>query len=345
LQRGKCATAIEYYKKVRLQEYKVKSLKKILDCTMMEKDYRTALSVIEELIKNKSVKEKDELLLQREWIRFKLGKYRDSIAYLTGFIKKYPSSKLVPSLRLKIASILLENKKFYQAIHELQKIREKYPEYTSQANLLLAKAKEEMGDYKGALKVLQNVQDPEILLKRARIKEKLGMYGEALTDIIAARKKFPCIADEMLGNIYRKLGRKKEATLVFLRVYRQCRKQAYNAFLQLCEIEIEEGSFKRVKEMLKEGIKRFGNTPEILYLNALKERMEGNFENAYLQLTEALSKETSLNWKIKIINALTMIAVPIDKKEEVKKILEEEAKSSEDPLYRGRIKDILKKFK
>lgn len=341
--KGNYEKALEYYEKVKLKKYKIDIIERMVQCAVKIGQYSYAVSLINQNLVSLEKQEREKFILRREWLYYKLGRYPDSLSFLKGYLKKYSNSSLGPAVALEMVRFLMERKKFYQAMYELKKL-EKNPEYREQICLLLAKIKKEIGDYSGALSVLRELETPRIILERALLEKEFGMYDEAMRDFLKVKNVFPCKVDYFLAEIYERKGMKREASFLYSLVYKKCKKGSYRAFLKLCEVELQLGNINKVEMLIQEGTKKFGKSAEILYLYALKERAEGNFENAYKNLLEALRKEENLEWRKKIIDLLVVVASPIDRKKDLRDILKNEMEKSTDPFYTEELKNILKEL-
>ena len=253
LKERKFSLARAMFFKIREGKYYPKALKKIGDTYFTEKRYYKAIGFYKKAAReNPPASLLDAIHYKIELSYFKLGRYPSYPDFVHSFIKKYPNSKRVISLRIKLGRYFYDHKDYNRAIEELKDI------YSSEAIRLIAKSYLNLGEESMALS-----------------------YYSKLVDRFPKSRYVPEVLLEM-GKIYQKIGRFKEARVVLNRLIKRYPKSKLlkEAYLEMARSYKDESNWVKADRFLDISIQRFGPYPQAFLEKGEIARGRGNLSQA-----------------------------------------------------------------
>lgn len=209
--------------------------------------------------------------------RFKLGEYRSLISALQHFIEEHSDSRLAARTRLRIASLFIGEREYYQGIVELDKLIDRYPDSSIVGDALVEKAK----IYRLLDNKKQEKRTYHYLITLTHIKShhpfaynELGMlyfnemnydstlyYYNQLLDDIRYRER----ALYEITRVYNKLGQIKEAETMINKLIAEYPSSAFllDAYLLRNEVYRRAGEYDKALRVLKNLIQEMGDRAEL----------------------------------------------------------------------------------
>lgn len=350
--------ALSYYQRPELSIYQKEVHRKQLDCLLKLKDYKNALHLVSKMINLTSGKERDRLLLRKEWLKWRLGNYPNALAYLREYLKLYPHSSLAPEVLLDVADALFKERKFTESIFELKKLVQRYPfsPESKRAKLLLARAKLEIGKIQSALEICddllnENKLQSDMYLQIVELYKEANEYERAIRCGEELMKKYPAsrealLAQYQLANIYKDLGYLKEAYFLYEEILNKAKdyELKYKSLISMLEIKLITGDLEEGKVLVKKGKEKFGDKPELLLFSGRLKKMEGDFKKAYQELLKGYKVAKSSELRFTILSQIAEISLTLSKREEIKSIIKNEILNTEKEATKKELMELLKKM-
>lgn len=208
LKEKRFSLAREMFFKVKEGKYYPKALKRIGDTYFMEKRYYKAIKFYKRVAeKNPPTSLLDTIHYKIELSYFNLGRYLSYPDFIHSFIKKYPDSKRVTPLRIKLGRYFYEHRDYVKVIEELKGV------YRSEALRLIAMSYLNLGEKSMALSYYSELVDrfpksryvPEVLLKIGKIYREIGRFEEARVVLNRFLKRYP--KSKLLKEVYLEMAR------------------------------------------------------------------------------------------------------------------------------------------
>jgi len=267
----------------------------------------------------------DEARYSIEEIKWKRGEYPTKINMYKAFTNKYPKSRRTPSLLLEIGEYYHAAKRYDLAIQYNNKILLNHSE-SEEANeslLILVKIYQEMGDRKGAIKLLEkglqerpelnneiNLKLGEIYYEAGELKKSIKYYKEVTSKILKPYTLY------QISTIYQELGLFKEARIPLKNIIDNFQGSEYldEAYLLTAKTYMNDGSLKKAIEILNEGLTKLENK-KIGDLLSFKAEIYCEFkdEEALELYLESVKLTSDYQKKIKILEKGRKCAIRLNK--------------------------------
>jgi len=267
----------------------------------------------------------DEARYSIEEIKWKRGEYPTKINMYKAFTNKYPKSRRTPSLLLEIGEYYHAAKRYDLAIQYNNKILLNHSE-SEEANeslLILVKIYQEMGDRKGAIKLLEkglqerpelnneiNLKLGEIYYEAGELKKSIKYYKEVTSKILKPYTLY------QISTIYQELGLFKEARIPLKNIIDNFQGSEYldEAYLLTAKTYMNDGSLKKAIEILNEGLTKLENK-RIGDLLSFKAEIYCEFkdEEALELYLESVKLTSDYQKKIKILEKGRKCAIRLNK--------------------------------
>jgi len=267
----------------------------------------------------------DEARYSIEEIKWKRGEYPTKINMYKAFTNKYPKSRRTPSLLLETGEYYHAAKRYDLAIQYNNKILLNHSE-SEEANeslLILVKIYQEMGDRKGAIKLLEkglqerpelnneiNLKLGEIYYEAGELKKSIKYYKEVTSKILKPYTLY------QISTIYQELGLFKEARIPLKNIIDNFQGSEYldEAYLLTAKTYMNDGSLKKAIEILNEGLTKLENK-RIGDLLSFKAEIYCEFkdEEALELYLESVKLTSDYQKKIKILEKGRKCAIRLNK--------------------------------
>lgn len=254
-----------------------------------------------------TLRDKEDLLLAIEERRLSMGYYKDRASMMKSYLELYPDAAQAPQIALEIALDYVENRKWVTALHELNKLLDRYPESDAAAEALYYKARcqRSLGQTDDALETYRQIalsypsspvvsrsqtEIATLLLSLGRSTEALSIYRTlySSTRIPSERSSYTL----KMAEIYYSQGNNQTAADLTSAALSENppAEMAQRILLFGMEVELARGNLVSAENYSTRYRNRFGATPEYLLKKASIDKASGNLKDALAAYREAASK-------------------------------------------------------
>lgn len=306
--------------------------------------HREAITAIQSALgMAKNAAEREELLYAIEESRLALGLYSDRIAMLKELVERYPDAGHVPDLRLQIALEYYERRDCVSALHELNKILDRWPQSEVAAEALIYKARcqrrmghveDALGSYREVARRFPDsktasraqVELAELLLDLGRSGEALAVY-RGLSDSSKKPSERAGYTLDM-ARIYFLGGSNQNASQLIRAAISESSapEVAKRAYILGMRVELALGEINSARDYAQRYRSRFGETAEYFLERAEVDRASGLLDNALAAYREAASRYSrGSEERVRALIGAANMSDLLGRGDEAKRYLEEAA--------------------
>lgn len=306
--KGEYSRAAEEFLLVKEGSSHFKALKRRGEVLALAGRNSEAVLSFREALKEASTQyDREDLFLAIEERRLAMGYYKDKGSMMKSYLELYPDAVQAPQIALEIALDYVERRNWVTALHELNKLLDRYPDSEAAAEALYYKARcqRSLGKTDEALETYKQIADrypsspvvsrsqteiASLLISLGRANEALSVYRNLYSSTRSPSERASYTLK--MAEIYYSQGNAQTAADLASAALAESPSAEITQRILLfgMDVELARGNLNSAKNYSVRYRNRFGDTPEYLLRKASIDKASGNLKDALSAYREASSR-------------------------------------------------------